>query len=349
MKILFVIPSFKMLGGVANHYEGLSPYWKSEIIYCFQGKRPRIPAMFTLLPDYFKFVFLVLIKRPDIVIVNPSLRPYQIKRDSVYITITHLLGIKTMAFIHGWDWAYSEQLINKPKELVSTFNHCSLVYVLYSKFKTRLQEIGIKVPIKLTTTKVSDKLLEGFDISCRKGRITNILFLARLEENKGIFILLDAFKELKERYPDLKLTICGSGTAEEKLLRRIRDEHLSDVVFCGRVRGEEIKNAYITADIYVLPTTHGEGMATTILEAMAFGLPVLSRPVGGINDFFEQKKMGYLTDSLKSQDYVAIIDRWANNPVLVESMSKYNHVYAMQHFLASSVTSRYEKDITNCL
>lgn len=39
MKILFVVPSFSLIGGVANHYQGLSQYWAEEIVYCVQGRR----------------------------------------------------------------------------------------------------------------------------------------------------------------------------------------------------------------------------------------------------------------------------------------------------------------------
>ena len=56
MKVLIITPSWKILGGVANHYKGMAPYWKENIKYLFQGKRVHIPAIFTILPDYLKSV-----------------------------------------------------------------------------------------------------------------------------------------------------------------------------------------------------------------------------------------------------------------------------------------------------
>ena len=166
--------------------------------------------------------------------------------------------------------------------------------------------------------------------------------MARLEENKGVFIVIESFKILKQKYPHLKLIICGDGSATEKLKSDLEAINL-DIEYRGRVSGLELIKAYNEADVYVLPTTHGEGMATSILEAMAFGLPILSRPEGGVIDFFDNEKMGKLINSLSPIDYAVIIEEWINNPTLVENISKFNHLYACQNFQASKVTEKLEK------
>lgn len=61
------------------------------------------------------------------------------------------------------------------------------------------------------------------------------------------------------------------------------DKDLSDVIFTGRLAGEALKNDKNA--LLLLLTTHGEGMPTVVLEAMAFGLPILTRNVGGLVDF----------------------------------------------------------------
>ena len=87
-------------------------------------------------------------------------------------------------------------------------------------------------------------------------------------------------------------------------------------------------------------------MATSILEAMAFGLPILSRPEGGVIDFFDNEKMGKLINSLSPIDYAVIIEEWINNPTLVENISRFNHLYACQNFQANKVTEKLEKLIS---
>ena len=87
MKLLIVAPSSQLTGGVAFHYKGLQPHWASEVRYARYGKRPRVPAALCLLPDLLVCVGLWLTDRPDVVVVNPSFRAYQLVRDGAYLLL----------------------------------------------------------------------------------------------------------------------------------------------------------------------------------------------------------------------------------------------------------------------
>lgn len=72
-------------------------------------------------------------------------------------------------------------------------------------------------------------------------------------------------------------------------------------------------------------------MATSILEAMAFGLPIVSRPVGGIVDYFIEGEMGYLIPTLNAQDFYEAIRQVIVNPKLTDN-TETNHRYALGAF-----------------
>lgn len=345
MKILIVCPSFKILGGVANHYKGLAPYWSSKIIYSFQGKRKHIPAFFTLVPDFVQYIFLLLLKSPEVVVINPSLRKYQLFRDSLYVIIAQLFRLDVVTFIHGWDDNVADEIIAHPYYFKHTFGNSLFINVLYSGFRDKLLQAGIKAPVLLSTTKVSNELLEGFDVNMRTGEVKQLLFLARLEISKGILVVLEAFFKLKQKYPYLTLSVCGTGSAWNEAQHYVCDNGLTGIVFHGNVSGELLMSQFRESDVYLLPTTHGEGMATSVLEAMAFGLPVITRPIGGVCDFFINEEMGYLLDSLDSDSYVDAIEELISNPKRVRDISLLNHSYAIKHFLASEVTKHFEDDI----
>ena len=349
MKILIVCPSFKILGGVANHYKGLDPYWSSKIIYSFQGKRMYMPALFTLVPDFVRYVFLLLLKSPDVVIVNPSLRKYQLFRDSLYVIIARLFRLDVVTFVHGWDDDVANEIIAHSCYFNHTFGESIFINVLYSGFRDKLLQAGVKAPVLLSTTKVSNGLLDGFDVNSRTGEVKQLLFLARLELSKGILIVLETFVKLKRKYPYLTLAVCGTGSAWDEAQRYVCDNGLVGVVFHGNLSGESLIRQFRESDVYLLPTTHGEGMATSVLEAMAFGLPVITRPVGGVCDFFVNEEMGYLLDSLHSDPYVDAIEELISNPKRVRNISLLNHSYAIRHFLASEVTRHFEDDIRTYL
>jgi glycosyltransferase involved in cell wall biosynthesis len=90
----------------------------------------------------------------------------------------------------------------------------------------------------------------------------------------------------------------------------------------------------------VFPTFHGEGMPNAVLEAMAFGLPVITRPVGGLADFFETGRMGYLTESKDPLVLAKLIENLLENEALRKQMSEFNLAYARNHFLSDKVASR---------
>lgn len=343
-KILIVVPSFKILGGVANHYQGLAPFWKNNIKYCFYGKRKNIPAILMLLPDLIAFIFRMIFVKYEAVIINPSLRPYQIKRDGVYLKIAHFFGKKVITFIHGWDNSYAEEIKNAPQEFCKTYGKSTFIYVLYSEFKTVLDSLPLNVPVLLTTTKVKDELIENFHITSRTGEIKTLLFLARADKFKGLDITIRAFEILKKSNPELKLNICGTGNALDDAKEYVTTRKIEDVYFKGHVSGAAVTDEFKKSDIYILPT-HGEGMATSVLEAMAFGLPIISRPVGGINDFFKEGEMGYLLKSFSPEDYAEKIQHLIDNPALTKEIADRNHCYAKQHFLASKVAEKFENDI----
>ena len=75
---------------------------------------------------------------------------------------------------------------------------------------------------------------------------------------------------------------------------------------------------------------------------MSYGLPVITRPVGGIKDFFQNGKMGFITESKNPYDFAFFIEKIITNSKLRLQISNYNYNYAKEHFWAEKVISRLE-------
>lgn len=342
VKVLVNIPSKKLLGGVSGHYEGLKLFWTEKVKYNTVGRRKPggVSGKYWLPWDILKFIFRLICFRPDVVLLNPSLGRTALKRDFVFMRLSRCLGSKVAVFIHGFDWDYARRI--DKDWAAKNLNKAALIFVLAKAFEDEIRSWGVHVSVCLTTTKVNDVLLAGFDISSRQsGMLGNILFLSRVERTKGVFITVDAYKILKPLYPNLRLTIVGDGNDLEEAKEHVRQKGLPDVVFTGRLAGDDIAHAFREADVFFLPS-YGEGMPTAVLEAMAFGLPVFTRNVGGLVDFFEDGKMGYITDSFAPDDFADALVPYLENPELVHRVALYNHQYAKQHFMASSVALQIE-------
>jgi len=107
----------------------------------------------------------------------------------------------------------------------------------------------------------------------REGR-RRLLAVGRLHPHKGFDVLLRAFAQLVEHFPDWDLVILGEGDEREALQRQIEDDGLAGrVSMPGRVGN--LSDWYRESDLYVL-SSRVEGLSNTLLEAMAGGLPVVA-------------------------------------------------------------------------
>lgn len=337
-KILINTPDTNGLGGVANHYKGLQSYWNCDVRYHSIGKK-KGRKLYTPI-SIIKYIHTLLRFKPDVVIINPSLGNNALKRDFIYLNIAKALGFKVSVFIHGFNLGYAANA--DWKWITRNLNKASHIIVLAQAFKDVLNNHGVTVDIQLSTTKVPDDMVEGFGINRRTGEVKNILFLSRIEKEKGVFEAVQTYSILKKRYPYLNLRIVGDGTALHELQQYVEDNKIENVIFTGGLKGQSIIDEYMNADFFFFFTSYGEGMPTVVLEAMAFGLPVVTRTVGGLCDFFEDGKMGRITDSLNPEDFVKLIEPYLRDKELVKRTAIYNHQYAKEHFLASKVAKQLE-------
>jgi phosphatidylinositol alpha-mannosyltransferase len=111
---------------------------------------------------------------------------------------------------------------------------------------------------------------------------TNILFVGRLENRKGLEYLLKAYRLIKPDCPNCRLIVVGPGTRlRRKYEKNIAESGLPDVVFTGRVDNKELPRYYKTADIFCAPATGHESFGIVLLEAMATGKPVIASDISG--------------------------------------------------------------------
>lgn len=146
---------------------------------------------------------------------------------------------------------------------------------------------------------MNDELLNNKQLARDKYGISNnelvILFAGRLQESKGIMLLMEAFIEISEQY-DAKLLIIGSsgfeGSIKNKFIRHL--ENLSrtandKIIFTGYVDYTDIHQIYNIADFAVLPSLASEAFSLTAIESLAAGLPVIISDSGGMPETINEK------------------------------------------------------------
>jgi phosphatidylinositol alpha-mannosyltransferase len=129
----------------------------------------------------------------------------------------------------------------------------------------------------------------------RDGKI-NILFVGRAEPRKGAMYLMRAYAQLKERHPETRLIVASSGPQIGELRRFVRNEHVRDVFFAGRVSDTDKARFYKTADIFCAPSTGQESFGIVLLEAMAAGCAIVASDIHGYKKVVQRNVSALLVE-----------------------------------------------------
>jgi glycosyltransferase involved in cell wall biosynthesis len=122
---------------------------------------------------------------------------------------------------------------------------------------------------------------------------TPVMFTAcRISKEKGILELPEIYHRAKEKIPDLRIVIAGSGPAEAELKAA-----LPEATFLGWVSRERIEQIYASLDLFVFPSKF-DTFGNVILEAFSQGMPVLAYGCKGPKDIIEHGKSGYLVKTI---------------------------------------------------
>ncbi|MCC5941646.1 MAG: glycosyltransferase family 4 protein, partial [Balneolaceae bacterium] len=286
------------------------------------------------------------------VLINSSLGKSGYYRDAFFMLLATNKK-KRIVFFRGWN-PHFEQKIDKSFLLKKIFQYSFLradqIIVLSSEFKYKLLEWGYQRKIILETTVVDESLISDLPIEYLKklrnsNQIPNILYLGNLKKEKGVLEIVKAVDHYVTINPGrkIKATIAGSGSMLEKLKSNV-DKRRLPIHFPGYVKNDDKIQVLRNANIFLFASYH-EGMPNAVIEAMAFGLPILTTRVGGIPDFFEEGKMGFFLSSREPQHIAERIKYLLEQPELMKEMSRYNYHYAKEHFYANKVAKRLEKII----
>jgi len=339
--VLILVPKETALGGISNFYEILRIYFNKNIHYLNRGsrtypfKKSSITEAFRIITDYVKFTHSIMVNKIGIVQTTTYFGNRAVIRDGVFILLAKIMGKKTIVFYHGWNSAISEKYLENELFKKIYFNINAAV-VLSESQKATLICKGFKKEIFIETTAVDDQYLkEDFKQLITK-KYDNInaneelilLFMGRIEEEKGVFELMKAYKVLKRRHKNTKLILAGDGKAITEVKEFIINQNLKDILLPGYVRGSQKEGLFIKSHIFILPS-HAEGMPNSVLEAMAFGLPVITTPVGGLVDFFKDIKNGFFIKIKSAISIIEKIDLLVNNLSLMKDIALRNNSYPL--------------------
>lgn len=352
-KILVLVPDLRLPGGVTNYYNALKLETKADVSYfTVNSYKPEsgLATGFRLIAKYFSFFFNLLTRKYKLIHVNPSLDRRSFYRDLGFILIARLFGKDILVFFRGWEDKYEERI--RKSRLRSFLFRISYAkarrfIVLSGSFKKKLIGMGVpaSTPFFIETTVADSSGVDELDLGKKYSTSLEnlkLLFISRIEKEKGVFIALNAYREFKRQCPEItaSLTVAGDGPALAEARQYAEKENISNVDFPGNIRGEKKKKVLLESHIMLFPTYYGEGMPNSVLEGMLYGMPVISRVNAGIPDVVQHGINGFLTESIDPLTFSDFLCRLARDKEMYRKMATDNHRKGMDRFTTEKVRDR---------
>lgn len=146
------------------------------------------------------------------------------------------------------------------------------------------------------------------------GRNLSIVFLGRGDEpRKGLAVLVEAYPEIRKRFPEIRLLIAGPGEPDNTLKSLSREDRAS-VTVLGMVAPQDKASVLASGTIYVAPNTGGESFGIVLLEAMAAGTPVVASDLEAFKRVLDNGKAGITFENENPADLAKVISDLLANP-----------------------------------
>lgn len=189
-------------------------------------------------------------------------------------------------------------------------------------FQTLDAQMYFSSKIQERSTIVFNPLTEGLPEPFCGQREKKIVSICRLNQQKNIPLLIDAFNDFILLHPDYTLEIFGDGSIRDNIENYIRKLQLQDRVI---LRGfcKDVHQQILNASMFVLSSDY-EGMPNALMEAMAIGIPCISTdcPCGGPRMLIRHGENGMLIPVAGKEELKQTMCYFADHPEDAARMGK---------------------------
>lgn len=256
-------------------------------------------------------------------------------RSSIFVLLFKLMGKKVVLHMHG---AKFEQFYGSGKPFVKfVFRNADRVATVSNYFVRYIKSVGLNENVDRIWNSIPDRETPALKTP---HDVFTLSYFGALDDRKGIFSVVEAIGENVDRFRgQLKLIIGGNGDIA-RLNALIDKYNLSDTVeFLGWLDADAKSRLLARSDVFIHPSVF-ESFGISILEAMDFGLPVITCPTGGITDLVVDGENGIMVQPNNKKQIVAAITKLMNDTALRTAMGEKSALFA-QKFYNSSI----EKDL----
>ena len=261
---------------------------------------------------YLWFIFLMIFdRRIKIVHVHTAERGSFYRKMTIAKT-AKFFGKKVVIHMHAADFREFYRDSKKQDWIVESLNICDRLIALSPSWRDFYISIGIPkekvIILNNIITPPNKPNNRKFEYPVR------MHFFGHLAKRKGIWDLLDVLKEHHEELRGKYHLRFGGNEFEDEIKSTIAENHLEDIAtFEGWAYGDLKENILKWSDILILPS-YNEGLPIAILEAMSYGMPIISTPVGGIPVVVKNHQNGILVTPGNKEEIWESLKYFIENP-----------------------------------
>lgn len=339
---MITIPHPSFHGGVGNIFKTLELNKCDEIEHFPNTKANASADLWFSLKMVLRFV--MHIKNVSLVHLNPSLDAKAILRDGFLLLLAKLYSKKVVVFFHGWDDEFEKSIERNlilKRIFKFVFNKPDAYLLLGEIFNKKLSGLGVHPKLVFYLPTIADDSFLTSSTSTGFSNAVRILFIGGFVPSKGIDIVINSFQRLRTYGAKQKfeLILAGDGPDLNKWKQYVSDHKIDNVIFTGYVSGDAKHKVLSQADMLLFPS-YSEGLPCAIMEAMLYGMAVVTRPIGAIPYWVKHNVNGFLSDSTDPEVFARGILDLASDTNLLAEMKQTNSQTARNNFTPHQIRNR---------
>ena len=297
------------------------------------GKNPIVK-----ISRYFKIVFK-LIKyllgfKPETVYLAITAKGVGFYKDLPLALLVKLFGKKLVLHYHNKGVSKYQHRFLDNLLYYTLFKNTKVILLSERLYKDVSKYVKQKdvffCPNGIPTINLEDNILP------KNNNVPKLLFLSNLIASKGVYVLLDALKILNDNNVKFHCNLVGGegDISSMKLAQKINDLKLQNCVsYLGKKYNHEKHKVFQSSDIFVFPTFyHNECFPLVLLEAMQFGLTIISSNEGGIPDIVKNDETGFVIENQNPNKLAEKIKHLIDNPEKASLMGEKGRQYFLEKY-----------------
>jgi len=334
-----ILKSFLINSEFATDYVDISPSTENDSLgrVSFFKVIRTLEILLKCLFKYFRF-------SPSLVYLTLSPHGAAFWKDSIILQVLKIFGAKCIIHLHG-KGIDREVRSSRFKMFVykKVFHGVDVIHLS----KSLLDDVSVVLDPRSKTYIVNNGIHPSIVSKSNDDPVVRFLYLSNFIPTKGASVIVDALKYIDLKYSG-RFTVSLAGKVTDKvyfdsMVASVSAEWKDSVFFHAAKYGEDKVNILVNSDVFVLPTYYkNECFPISILEAMSFGLPVLSTFEGAIPEIVADGENGFLFAPTKPQQLAELMTRYIDDVSLlkkhgVASSKRFSEKYTFEKFELSLI------------